>query len=115
MKGFAHDLKALYEKTGMKPADAAALRPALVLSDGAVRREVDRGNLEVLVVIGFAVNPTKFASHVEVFQHPAEPRVYRYRVKSSGNVYTLSASDVFKTAMWMLLKKGRKAEVFAPA
>lgn len=109
---FTQALHRLYEGAGMRTTtNGVFARPALVLTDRVIRREVADYNLEVLVVLAFAINPSKFTTHVEVYVHPDQKDVFRFKVKDTGNLYQLTTKDVFHMAIDLLIKNGRQSEV----
>jgi len=97
------------------PENERKLQVVLVLDDTTIRREIAKGNLDVLVVLGFALNPTLFASHVSVHQHEWIQNAFVYESKSSGRKYLLFAEDVFKLALSIAAQTGKVPEVLKSA
>jgi hypothetical protein len=88
---------------------------ALILDDATIRREIASGNLDVLVVLGFALNPSLFASHVSVYRHEWIQNAFVYESKESGRKYVLFAKDVFRLALSITARTGKVPEVLKSA
>jgi len=84
----------------------------LILTEDAIRREIRAGNLEVLVAIAFAIQPTLFADKVEAYK-PDGFDGFRFVIKDSGNSYAMFNKDILKIAIEMMHKTGLKPEILS--
>jgi hypothetical protein len=91
------------------------MKMALILDDSTIRREVAAGNLDVLVVLGFALNPSLFDGHVSVYRHEWIQNAFVYVSKDSGRKYLLYAEYVLNLALSIAVQTGKVPEVLKSA
>lgn len=87
------------------------MNQALVLDDATIWREVAMDNFEVLVVLGFALNPSLFFEHVEALPDPDYEDRLIYRVRASGRLYVLYFRDVARLAFGFMGRTGVRPEI----
>jgi len=90
---------------------------ARVLTEELIRKEAARNNLDILMVLGAALNPSMFADKVEIFEPNGQAKNdYRvFRIRESGAAYALHFNTILRHAIQLYIETGRKCEILAGA
>jgi hypothetical protein len=90
---------------------------ATILSAERIRRGLEARNVEVMLVLGSALNPSKFASQVDAdAATPTDPAYANYvvfRVRKSGNAYAVHKKTILSYAMEIATRTGNTCEILS--
>jgi len=90
---------------------------ATILAPEQIRKGLERRNVEILLVLGSALNPSKFATKVDADAatpvNPTDADYVIFRVRESGNAYAIHKKTILSYAMEISTKTGRVCEILS--